>query len=104
MIKLSLAGKQHSEAVVDLGIVERCFQSAAEKLFGFVKGSLVAIVVSEVDQSGDLRGPQAQRFFKLANGVVSLTLLRGQHAKIVPGFRIVWAQLDCSFEVSPRFW
>src|SRR5437588_2676875 len=40
----------------------------------------------------------------MANGVVSLTLLRGQHAKIVPGFRIVWAQLDGLFEVLPRFW
>ena len=40
----------------------------------------------------------------MANGVISLTLLRGQHAKIVPGFRIVWAQLDGLFEVLPRFW
>ena len=64
--------------------------------------SFSAKQIAEIQECGDIGRPELNRAFKVFDGLVFLTLLRGHHAKIVPGFSIVGAQIHRLFEIATR--
>src|SRR5207302_9153081 len=99
--ELVLPSVEHSEAVVDLRIIRRDFQCAAQEFLRVVEVTLPPINVSEIRKRDGIAWPQEQCLFKVTDSLVRLALLRGHHCQIVPRLWIVWTQLHSLLKVLP---
>src|SRR4029077_7483326 len=70
--------------------------------FGLSEISLPPVQVAEIQKGGTIRRPQFERLLKIADRFFVVSLLRSEHAEVVPRFRIIRPKFQRLLEIPPR--
>ena len=89
LLELILLRVQHAKAIVDFSIVGFEPDCLVEALLSCSKVPLPAVYVAEIEESGGIGGPLLERFLKIGDRFLCLARLRGDHAEVIPGLRII---------------